>query len=81
MAIRSAQLYYDYLDRNGKGIVKISVRKITPETAEDGVLFHLHLSARLSDAAAQALGDVGCRVVVKLAGEHLFQFGHLSGPI
>lgn len=56
MAIRSAQLYYDYLERNGKGIAKISVRKITPETTEDGVLFHLRLSARLSDAAAQVLG-------------------------
>ena len=54
MAIHSAQLYYAYLERTGKGVAEISVRQI----ARDDDYFYLYLRARLSDAAIQNLNGL-----------------------
>lgn len=51
MAIHSAQLYYSHLERSGKGIAEIPVRRIK----RDGEYVQLHLGARLSDAVSQNL--------------------------
>ncbi len=46
-AIQSAQIYYRYLDEQGKGVVKTAVRSIRRE----GAFFVLHLQTKLSPSA------------------------------
>lgn len=54
IAVHSARTYYDFLDKAGRGVIEIQVRKITPH----GNAFILHLGARLSEASSADLDSL-----------------------